>query len=71
MGMLFIPHMIYEHEEPWWIDIDRGKLLIRPPELSGNSTSSNLVVKQEELAKEMMNLALKNIFIHTPNGSLM
>jgi hypothetical protein len=71
MGMLFIPHMIYEHEKPWWIDIDRGKLLIRPPVLSGDSTSSNLVVKQEELAKEIMNLALQSIFIHTPKGSLM
>jgi hypothetical protein len=22
-GLLFIPQVIYEHEEPWWNDIDR------------------------------------------------
>jgi hypothetical protein len=33
-GPLFIPQVIYEHEETWWNDIDRGKLLIRPPERS-------------------------------------
>jgi hypothetical protein len=33
--------------------------MIHPPELSGNPKSRvNLVAKQEELAKEMMNLAL-------------
>jgi hypothetical protein len=30
--------MIYKHGEPWWNDIDRGKLLILPPELSENPT---------------------------------
>jgi hypothetical protein len=50
--------VIYEHEEPWWKDIDWGKLLIRPPELSGKPTSSHLVAKLEELAKEIMNLSL-------------
>jgi hypothetical protein len=30
---LFIPQVIYEHGEPWWNDISRGKLLIHPPEL--------------------------------------
>jgi hypothetical protein len=54
---LFILQVIHEHGEPWWCDIGRGKLLIRSPELSGNPTSSHLVAKQEELAKEMMNLA--------------
>jgi hypothetical protein len=38
MGLLFIPQ-IYKHGELQWIDIDRGKLLIRAPELSGNSTN--------------------------------
>jgi hypothetical protein len=46
-------------------DIGRGKLLIRPPELSINPTSSHLVTKQEEVAKEIMNLALRSIFVHT------
>jgi hypothetical protein len=39
MGILFIPQVIYEHGDPCWNDIDRGKLPIRPPELSGNLTS--------------------------------
>jgi hypothetical protein len=39
VGPSLIPHMIYEHREAWWNDIDRGKLLIRPPELSGNGTN--------------------------------
>jgi hypothetical protein len=50
--------VIYEHGKPWWSDIDRGKLLIRPQDLSGNLTSSYLVANQEEIAKEMMNIAL-------------
>jgi hypothetical protein len=41
--------------------ISVGKLLICPPELSGNPTSSYLVAKQEELVKEMMSLALQSI----------
>jgi hypothetical protein len=24
-GLFFIPHMMYEHGEPWWNDIDKGK----------------------------------------------
>jgi hypothetical protein len=38
--------------------------------LSGKPTSSHLVAKQEELAKKIMNLALRSIFIHTSNGCL-
>jgi hypothetical protein len=37
-GLLFIPQVRYEHGEPWWNDIGRGKHLIRPPELP-DSTS--------------------------------
>jgi hypothetical protein len=33
-----ILQVIYEHVEPWCNDIDRVKLPIRPPELSGNPT---------------------------------
>jgi hypothetical protein len=47
--------VIYEHGEPWWKDIDRQKLLIRPLELSRNPTG-----KAGELAKEM-NSALRSI----------
>jgi hypothetical protein len=48
---------VYKHEEPWWNDTDRGKLLIRPLELSGNPSSSHITTKQNELAKEIMNFA--------------
>jgi hypothetical protein len=36
-------HTVYEHDEPWWNDLDRGELVIRQPDLSGNPTSSHLV----------------------------
>jgi len=39
MDILFVPQVIYEHGEPWRNEVDRGKPLISPPELSGNSTS--------------------------------
>jgi hypothetical protein len=67
--LLFIPQEIYGHEQAWWNNIERVKLLNRAPELSGNPTISHLVAKQEKLAKEM-NLALRNIFIHTTEGYL-
>jgi hypothetical protein len=42
--LLFICQLIYEHEEPWWNDdVDREKLLIRPPELSGNPITISYV----------------------------
>jgi hypothetical protein len=37
-GLVFIPQLMYEHGEQRWNDINRGKV-VRPPELSGNSTS--------------------------------
>jgi hypothetical protein len=46
-----------------------GKLLILPPKLFGNPTSSHLATKQEDLAKEM-NLALRGVFVHTSKGFL-
>jgi hypothetical protein len=47
-GFLFIPKVIYEHGEPWWIDDERGKLIC-PPELSGNPTSSHLVASRRNV----------------------
>jgi hypothetical protein len=45
------PKVIYKHVEPWYNGIDRGKFLIRPPELSGNPTTRvKLVANQEELS---------------------
>jgi hypothetical protein len=58
MGLMLILQVIYEHEEPWWKDNDRGKLMICPPQLSGNTTKNYLLAKQEELEKKMMNFAL-------------
>jgi hypothetical protein len=43
--------VVYEHGELWQNNISRGKLLIHPPELSGNPTSSHLVSKQDELGE--------------------
>jgi hypothetical protein len=39
---LFILQVIYEHGVPWWNNIDKGTLLIRPPQLSGNPTSRSI-----------------------------
>jgi hypothetical protein len=50
---MFILHVLHEHGEKWWNDIDRGKLHIFQPELSSNPTSGNLVANQEEVAKKM------------------
>jgi hypothetical protein len=43
--------VIFDNGEPYWNDIGRGKLLVRPPELSGNFTRSHLVAKRDELFK--------------------
>jgi hypothetical protein len=59
--------------EPRWNDIDSGKYLIRPPELSGNSIRSHLVAKQEEYGEETIaEFCLRSIpfilvgFFYTP-----
>jgi hypothetical protein len=65
MDIDVIPQVIYEHREPWWNYVDRVKLLIRPPELSGNYKSESSGSKQEERTKGMMNLSLRSSFIHT------
>jgi hypothetical protein len=57
VGLLFISQVIYEHGVPRWNDIDSGKLLIRAPEPSVNSTSSHVEAKQENMVKEMVNFA--------------
>jgi hypothetical protein len=57
--LLLHPQVKYEHAEPWLNVIDGGKFLIRPPEFFGNSIRSHLVAKQAELAKEIVDFALK------------
>jgi hypothetical protein len=49
VGLLFISQVIYEHGVTRWNDIDSGKLLIRAPEPSVNSTSSHIEAKQENM----------------------
>jgi hypothetical protein len=61
-GVLFIHRVIYEHGEPWWNYIYRGKLPIRPPELSGNPTSTHLVASKKNGRR---NLGIRSIFVHT------
>jgi hypothetical protein len=60
VGLLFIPQVIYKHTGMG----DHGALILTGEnslifhQSFGNSTSSLLVAKQEELVKEMMNFAL-------------
>jgi hypothetical protein len=51
-GLLFTPQVTYEHGEPWSNNVDRWRLLTRPPELSGNPTNSNLVASRRNGRKE-------------------
>jgi hypothetical protein len=64
------PKWYNEYGDAWWNGIGMGKLLIRLPDLSGNHTSSHLVAEQDELAEEVLNLALRSIFVHTSKGRL-
>jgi hypothetical protein len=57
--------VIYEHGESWRNDIDRTKLLIRPPQLSGNPTSSHLVAKKDELSEGNDEFGPQNIYVDT------
>jgi hypothetical protein len=55
------------------VDLYRLEKILCPPELFGNSTSSHLVAKQEELSKEMMDFFFSPYevsFFHIWNGSL-
>jgi hypothetical protein len=60
-GPIIHPPGVVWHWEPWWNNIDKGKLLIRPRKLSGNSASSHLVAKREEVVKKLRNFALQSI----------
>jgi hypothetical protein len=64
MAILLISQMIFEHGGRWWDYIDRRKLLILQPGLSGNSISSDLEAKQDEIAKNIMNFD-KKYLLHT------
>jgi hypothetical protein len=55
--------VIFEHEEPWWNDIDREQLLTCPPEIL-QSHQQSFSSKQDEWANEVMHMALRSIFIH-------
>jgi hypothetical protein len=62
--------LIHEPGEPWWNDIDRGKLLIHPLELSGNPTISHLVENQEKLGEGNYEFGLQSNFVHTSSDFL-
>jgi hypothetical protein len=65
-GLLSIPKVIYEHGEPWWnYDVDRGKLLTRPPELSSNPTSRVIWQQAGEMSARNEKLAFRCISVHT------
>jgi hypothetical protein len=65
MGLLFLPQVIYEHGKPWRNDIDMGKLLIRPPELSDKAISSHLVANQEGVGEGNNKFSLRSISFST------
>jgi hypothetical protein len=57
---------MHEDGELKWNETGSVKLLILPLELSGNHIlSSHQVANKQELAKGMINLALRIIFVHT------
>jgi hypothetical protein len=58
-GQLLIPQVTYEHREPWWNDIDNGKYDSSTWGPWQSYKHEHLVAKQEELAKEIMNLAFE------------
>jgi hypothetical protein len=53
--------VLYEQGDPRWNDTDKGKLLIRPPDVSGNLTSTESSGSKKEWTKRMMNVALQSI----------
>jgi hypothetical protein len=53
---LIILQVIYEHGEPRWNDIDRLKLLISLPELSGNYTGRDIWQKAGGMGERNDNL---------------
>jgi hypothetical protein len=64
--LLSIPQVIYEQGERWWNDdVDREKLLIRPPELSGNPTSRVIWYQARGMGERNGNLVLRSVFVHT------
>jgi hypothetical protein len=48
-----IVQVSYEHGETWRNDIDRWNILIRPPDLSGNSTSWHHVASRRNVRREL------------------
>jgi hypothetical protein len=64
--------VIHEHEKPRWNDIDRGRLLILPPEISGNRTSSHLVASRSYVTRNLsLNIATSTFFILVGSFSML
>jgi hypothetical protein len=69
-GPLVNPQVMYEHGEPRWNDIDRERRLLILHESSLKPyQQTHVVAKEEDLAKEMMNLAVRSIFVLTSKRS--
>jgi hypothetical protein len=50
-ALLFISQVICEHGAPWWNDIDRGKLLIRPRSALTILPAETLVAHENKLGE--------------------
>jgi hypothetical protein len=61
---VFILPVKYEYGESWWNAIDRGKLMIRPPELSSNLSSSHVVAEEEKVGEGNDEFGLRSFFVH-------
>jgi hypothetical protein len=59
-GLYFIPHIIYEHGEPWWKTPDSSTRA-----LWQSYQQSYLAPKQEELGEGNDEFGLRSIFVHT------
>jgi hypothetical protein len=65
--LLFIPNVIHEHGEPWWNDINIGKLQIPSPELSGNPVSRRLVASRKNWRRKWL-IWPRDVFLFIPES---
>jgi hypothetical protein len=68
--LIVFPHVIYEHGEPWWNDINSGELLIRQPEFSGNLPAESSSRKSGGTGEGSDEFCLTNYLFHASKGFL-
>jgi hypothetical protein len=61
--------VIHEHGEPWWYDIDREKT-DSSTRVFWQSYQQSPSSNAGELTKEIINFALRSIFVHTSKAFL-